>query len=127
MRTLAGPGAHVRFTNLSRAAATSLAQSFAAAPSPSPSPASAPSDRTVTGLAESACETVGVLELMRRAGVPRERVCLLDPKAERALAPGDGEGEGAFEWFLFGVRAYTVLLAPAPSRSSRCRARFHRR
>ena len=120
MRTLAGPGAHVRFTNLSRAAATSLAQSFAAAP--------APTDRPAMGLAEAACETVGMLELMRRAGVPRERVCLLDPKAERALAPSDGEGEGAFEWFLFGVRAYTTpLLAPALPRVSRCIARFHRR
>ncbi|ETW77597.1 hypothetical protein HETIRDRAFT_125359 [Heterobasidion irregulare TC 32-1] len=98
MRTLAGPGAQVRFTNLSRAAATSLAQSFAGAPAP------APTDRPALGLAESACETVGVLELMQRAGVPRERVCLLDPKAEKALAPSDGEGEGAFEWFLFGVR-----------------------
>ena len=122
MRTLAGPGAHVRFTNLSRAAATSLAQSFAGAPVP------APTDRPASGLAESACETVGVLELMRRAGVPRERVCLLDPKAERALAPSDSEGEGAFEWFLFGVRAYTTpLLAPALPRVSRCLARFHRR
>ena len=117
MRTLAGPGAQVRFTNLSRAAATSLAQSFTGAPAP------APTDRPASGLAESACETVGVLELMRRAGVPRERVCLLDPKAERALAPSDG----AFEWFLFGVRAYTTLLAPALPRVSRCRSRFHRR
>ena len=42
-----------------------------------------------------------VLELMKEKGVPLDKVCLLDPKAEKELAPEDGDGR--FEWFLFGV------------------------
>jgi len=33
------------------------------------------------------------------SGVPKERVCLLDPQAEKTLAPEDGE---VFDWFVFG-------------------------
>jgi len=37
---------------------------------------------------------------MVERGVPIEKVCLLDPKAEKELSPEDGDGR--FEWFLFG-------------------------
>ena len=43
----------------------------------------------------------GVMELMRERKVDLKTVCLLDPKAHRGLALQDGEGE--FQWFLFGV------------------------
>ncbi|KAE9405581.1 DUF431-domain-containing protein [Gymnopus androsaceus JB14] len=36
-----------------------------------------------------------------RLGGSLDKVCLLDPKAEKELSPEDGEGR--FEWFLFGV------------------------
>ena len=38
---------------------------------------------------------------MKQAGVSLDKVCLLDPKAEKELSPEDGDGR--FEWFLFGV------------------------
>lgn len=44
---------------------------------------------------------MSVMELMKTSDVPLEKVCLLDPKAEKELAPEDGGGQ--FEWFLFGV------------------------
>jgi ribosome biogenesis SPOUT family RNA methylase Rps3 len=33
------------------------------------------------------------------SGVPKERVCLLDPQATQELTPEDGE---IFDWFVFG-------------------------
>jgi ribosome biogenesis SPOUT family RNA methylase Rps3 len=54
---------------------------------------------------------------MKQYNVDLERVCLLDPRAEREISPEDGDGR--FEWFLFGVRimfhifditAYTCLI-----------------
>ena len=44
---------------------------------------------------------MGVLDLMKASGVLLDKVCLLDPKAEKALSPEDGDGR--FQWFLFGV------------------------
>lgn len=49
--------------------------------------------------------TISILDLMKQRNVPLERVCLLDPKAPKPLSPQDGEGE--FDWFLFGVRINT--------------------
>jgi ribosome biogenesis SPOUT family RNA methylase Rps3 len=34
-------------------------------------------------------------------------VCLLDPKAEHALSPEDGD---RFEWFLFGVQCFIYFF-----------------
>ncbi|KAI9438154.1 hypothetical protein H4582DRAFT_1953190 [Lactarius indigo] len=92
MCTLAGPDSSVAFTHLSSAAAAALT---AALP---PAPAHA-EETPRTGRAE--CHQQGVLALMQARGIPRERVCLLDPKAPQALAPDDGDA-GAFAWFLFG-------------------------
>jgi ribosome biogenesis SPOUT family RNA methylase Rps3 len=36
--------------------------------------------------------------------VSLEKVCLLDPKAPLELSPQDGDGR--FEWFLFGASAF---------------------
>jgi ribosome biogenesis SPOUT family RNA methylase Rps3 len=42
-------------------------------------------------------ETDKVLDLMKKDGVPLERVCLLDPKATEVIAPEDAK---EFDWFL---------------------------
>ncbi|KAJ7068741.1 SAM-dependent RNA methyltransferase [Mycena amicta] len=86
MRTLAGPSAQIHFTHLSSASRSSLSSVFGSA----------------EGLADPSCHQAGVLELMKEqvSGAALQKVCLLDPKAEKALAPEDGDGR--FEWFLFG-------------------------
>ncbi|OCH94637.1 DUF431-domain-containing protein [Obba rivulosa] len=86
MRTLAGPGANVYFTHLSQSSCKTLESLFA--------------NRENGQLASAAAHPESVMELMKARGVPLERVCLLDPKAEHELAPEDGDGR--FEWFLFG-------------------------
>lgn len=50
------------------------------------------------------------MDLMKQAGIPLEKVCLLDPKAEKELAPEDGDGR--FQWFLFGVCGFQAILRP---------------
>ncbi|TDL27930.1 DUF431-domain-containing protein [Rickenella mellea] len=86
MRTLAGPDARVLFTHLSQSSSKSLSNVF--------------SDDSSTSLASASAYQIGVLELMKQNNIPLNKVCLLDPKAEKELAPVDGDGE--FEWFLFG-------------------------
>ena len=44
---------------------------------------------------------MGVLDLMKASDVLLDNVCLLDPKADKELSPEDGDGR--FQWFLFGV------------------------
>ena len=94
MRTLAGMGAAVHFTHLSEASTSTLTSLFADG-------ASAP--RAGAG---AYAHQKSVLELIKQKDVPLERVCLLDPKAEKELAPEDGDGR--FEWFLFGVRRFSA-------------------
>ncbi|KAJ7625777.1 SAM-dependent RNA methyltransferase [Roridomyces roridus] len=84
MRTLAGPSATINFTSLSAASRTSLSGVF----TPNSS------------LAEARCHQEGVLDLMKAQSLDKEKICLLDPKAELPLSPEDGDGR--FEWFLFG-------------------------
>ncbi|KAF4613233.1 hypothetical protein D9613_010943 [Agrocybe pediades] len=86
MRMLAGPNAHVRFTSLSKSSAESITAAFSSA--------------TDESLAKFSCHREGILDIMKECGVPLEKVCLLDPKAEKELSPEDGDG--VFEWFLFG-------------------------
>lgn len=90
MRTLAGPSAHVHFTHMSESAGNSLHTALHAG-------------NTSEAIADASCHRLGVLDLMKREGVPLEKVCLLDPKAPQELSPDDGDGR--FSWFLFGVRA----------------------
>lgn len=86
MRTLAGPRAHVHFTHLSQTSCRTLTALF---------------ERVGDAkLAQAVAHQTSVLELMKMNGVPLEKVCLLDPKAEKELSPEDGNGE--FSWFLFG-------------------------
>lgn len=95
MRTLAGPSARIHFTHLSKASSHSLSSVF------TPQPV----------LAEANCHQTGVLDLIQQqlGGSALEKVCLLDPKAELPLSPEDGDGR--FEWFLFGVRVFACLLS----------------
>ena len=85
MQTLAGPGAEIHFTNLSKS--SSLSAEFSS---------------TSETLANSQCHIDGVLDLMKTHGKSLDHICLLDPKADKPLSPEDGNG--TFDWFLFGVR-----------------------
>ncbi|KAK7052999.1 hypothetical protein VNI00_004320 [Paramarasmius palmivorus] len=86
MRTLAGSGSKVYFTNLSKSSAQNLETKFGS---------------TKEDEAEAKCYTTSVLDLIKQElGGSLEKVCLLDPKAEKELSPEDGDGR--FEWFLFG-------------------------
>ncbi|KAK7442024.1 hypothetical protein VKT23_016301 [Stygiomarasmius scandens] len=88
MRTLAGQGSHVHFTHLSSSSSQSLKTKFDAVQG--------------ENLAEASSHQAGVLDLIKeRLGGSLDKVCLLDPKAEKELSPEDGDGR--FEWFLFGV------------------------
>ncbi|OJT04183.1 hypothetical protein TRAPUB_5135 [Trametes pubescens] len=78
--------ATVQFTHLSPTSCNTLASLFAQNADPSRAPAYA--------------HQKSVLQLMEEKGVPLEKVCLLDPRAEKELSPEDGDGR--FEWFLFG-------------------------
>jgi ribosome biogenesis SPOUT family RNA methylase Rps3 len=89
MRMLAGADAQIHFTHLSQASRDSLTSVFGAAPES-------------RQLANASCHETGVLELMSATSLPKDKVCLLDPKAPLPLSPEDGDGR--FEWFLFGVR-----------------------
>jgi hypothetical protein len=92
MRALAGPESHIHFTNLSDVSVKSLSAIFQNS-----------NDET---LARASCHNVGVLDLIKQHSAEISalaQVCLLDPKAEAALAPDDGDGR--FRWFLFGVSA----------------------
>ncbi|KAI0048704.1 DUF431-domain-containing protein [Auriscalpium vulgare] len=93
MRTFAGPDASVKFTHLSKTASASLARSFE-------SQTSANAEASTSKFASFSCHQLGVLEVMKEDGVPLEKVCLLDPKADKELSPEDGDGR--FSWFLFG-------------------------
>ncbi|KAJ7130408.1 SAM-dependent RNA methyltransferase [Mycena epipterygia] len=86
MRMLAGPTAQIHFTHLSKASRDSLSSVFTGKP----------------GLADASCHQTGVLNLIQQqlGADALDKVCLLDPKAELPLSPEDGDGR--FEWFLFG-------------------------
>jgi ribosome biogenesis SPOUT family RNA methylase Rps3 len=93
MRTLGGPGAHVHFTHLSL---------------PPNKVLSAPSDDPT--LAQASFHSIGILDLMKQHDVSLDQVCLLDPKATAELSPEDGDGR--FQWFLFGVQCDDIQLIP---------------
>ncbi|RPD61719.1 DUF431-domain-containing protein [Lentinus tigrinus ALCF2SS1-7] len=86
MRSLAGPGVTVHFTHLSPGSCSTLSSLFSQDAAPS--------------RADAFAHQKSVMQLMEEKGVSLDKVCLLDPKAEKELAPEDGDGR--FEWFLFG-------------------------
>lgn len=85
MVAIAGSSSSVLFTHLSTSSQKALDSTLG----------------TVQGGSKFEVHTASVLEVMKQQGVNLDKVCLLDPKAEKELSPEDGE---AFEWFLFGVR-----------------------
>jgi hypothetical protein len=110
MRTLAGPDAHIHFSSLSESSTASLSKDF---------------HQTSEKLADAQCHQQGILDLIKSRGINLDRVCLLDPKAEQALSPEDGDER--FYWFLFGVRRPPFLyfcrlsrLTQLPLGNSRC-------
>ncbi|KAG5644472.1 hypothetical protein DXG03_008296 [Asterophora parasitica] len=84
MRILAGELSQVHFTHLSKSSSESLSKTF----------------QPQAGLADAFCHEIGVMDLIRSRGISLDNVCLLDPKANAALAPEDGDGR--FDMFLFG-------------------------
>lgn len=88
MRTLAGPGAHIHFTSLSKSSSSSLSNQF---------------QSNSESIANTECHQQGILDLIKSHGLSLDQVCLLDPKAPLTLSPEDGYN-GKFKWFLFGVR-----------------------
>jgi len=104
MQILAGSDAQVRFTYLSKSSSESLDATFAVE-SKNPS------------LATFSCHQESILDLMKISGISIEKICLLDPKAERELLPEDGDN---FEWFLFGG-----ILGDDPPRDRTSTLRVH--
>lgn len=92
MLQLAPQDATVHFTSLS-STSSSLLLSTLAEPSANARPQ-----------ANAEAHTQGILELMKERNIRLERVCLLDPKAEKVIGTDDWEadGKGEFDWFLFG-------------------------
>lgn len=89
MRVLAGHDSEVHFTHLSQACYGALLKSFGDSSEGCPS---------ADMIADVFCTTKGVLELLQAIEIPQDKVCLLDPKAERELSPED-----PYTNFLFGV------------------------
>lgn len=102
MRSLAGPSAHVHFTHLSKSSCRTLTALFSG-------------ENEALGVAKATAHPEPVLEIMQGLSIPLEKVCLLDPKAEREIAPGDGDGR--FECFLFGVRTASLSRHWMPDRN----------
>jgi ribosome biogenesis SPOUT family RNA methylase Rps3 len=96
MRSLAGQDAQIYFTHLSGISKESLSTIFEI-PDESSS-------------AKVSCFTQGVHEMIVRSfdRISLDKVCLLDPKADSDLLPEDGDGR--FQWFLFGVSGPAVKL-----------------
>ncbi|KAI0690308.1 SAM-dependent RNA methyltransferase [Cytidiella melzeri] len=90
MRSLAGARSQVHFTHLSKSSCETLNSLF--------SELSGTSQESAPAVALA--HTEGVLDFMKAQGVTLDKVCLLDPKAEKELSPEDGDCR--FSWFLFG-------------------------
>lgn len=88
MRKLAGPGSRVHFTHLSQSSCNTLSSVLN-------------QEINDDDFALASPYQESAVELMGASDVPLEKVCLLDPKAEKQLSPEDGDGR--FSWFLFGV------------------------
>lgn len=91
-----GPDNTVRFTHLSSTSVNALQKLWASS-----------AEQSNSNSATTQVTEIGVLDLMKSNNIPLEKVCLLDPKATQGLSPEDGDGR--FEWFLFGVRNLLFL------------------
>lgn len=105
MRTVTGPNAKVLFTNVSESSAKEIS-SLIDSEDQAQTKISSPNGSS--HLAKASATRTGVEKLMDQSSLPLDKVCLLDPKAELELTPADGDGR--FEWFLFGVRYGSSFL-----------------
>lgn len=82
--THAGPNARVIYTNLSSGSYNHLNEFL----KPEEGKAS-----------ETECYKEGIMEILQREGISKDKVCLLDPKAEEEIKPEDLDN---FSHFVFG-------------------------
>ena len=108
MLSLANP-APVIFSSLSLPSVHSL-RNLLTPPSVVSSGSTQGGERLLSGFRT---ENKSVRELMEMEGVKLERVCLLDPKAEKGIHPTDRE---EFDWFL-QVPSLPSLFVSYPGRS----------
>ncbi|WWC59105.1 uncharacterized protein I303_101653 [Kwoniella dejecticola CBS 10117] len=113
MLKLVGPQSTVHFTSLSASSIPPLISHLSA-----PSPVSSSGDPTIhlESTSKGHPTSLPILELLKsssssssssssaedredRKAIPKERVCLLDPKAEKILSPEDAD---TFDVFLYG-------------------------
>lgn len=87
MLTLTAPHSSVHFTSLSSSSIPPLEEYLA----------SKQASSSTGGKAGAHSEPI--LTFLEQNGIPASRVCLLDPRAEKVLAPEDGE---TFDVFLYG-------------------------
>lgn len=83
MLTLTAPHSSVHFTSLSSSSISALQKHLSAHPQSSSAHA----------------HTEPILTFLEQNGIPQSKVCLLDPRAPKVLAPEDGD---AFDVFLYG-------------------------
>ena len=101
MQSFAGPNSEVHFTHLSQSSCTTLSSLFT---------------DSIAEVAPGFAHNEGIIELLKKQDVPLDKVCLLDPKAEQALSPEDGDGR--FAWFLFGVSYSCTFYTRSPKSSA---------
>jgi hypothetical protein len=90
MLALAGKNGRVLFTALPKQVVDQLSATLATVES-------------AGNAASFAVHNETLLDLLECYNTSKEKICLLDPKAERELSPEDGDGR--FDMLLFGVRA----------------------
>ncbi|PWN54330.1 hypothetical protein IE53DRAFT_383109 [Violaceomyces palustris] len=106
MLDLVGPGSTVHFTSLSKASLESLRSLLTTSPSSS----------NAAARADFELHTSSITTLATERGIPLSKICLLDPKAKKALSVKDSgihrkpsqpreeeeEEEETFDYYLFG-------------------------
>jgi ribosome biogenesis SPOUT family RNA methylase Rps3 len=83
MLTLTAPNSSVHFTSLSSSSIPPLKDHLASHPQS----------------AHAHAHTEPILDFLASSGIPKERVCLLDPRAPKVISPEDSE---VFDVFLYG-------------------------
>jgi ribosome biogenesis SPOUT family RNA methylase Rps3 len=92
MLTLTAPNSSVHFTSLSQSSIPPLEEYLA-------SKASGSSSTSTSTNVNAGAHPEPILTFLEQQNIPASRVCLLDPRAEKVLAPEDGEN---FDVFLYG-------------------------
>ena len=96
MLTLIGPDSRLRFTSLSSSSVPALKASLASHPESGKAHAHT---EPIMSLVESSSSSSNAAQGTTGKKIPFARVCLLNPKAPKVLAPKDAE---FFDCFLYG-------------------------